>query len=1349
MTRFNRSSRRTTQDGPSPVVHQSERPGTAGRRRTFGVATCATAAVLMAGVFSIVAVTTSDVAGAATTPVAATWSGSGPNCSSFVTSTPPAGTVSATLTLNGGGGGGGNTNSGSGGMGGNGAQVTGTFALTHNTGAVSIKLGCGGSGGTTGGGGGSTISGANGGTGFAAGAASGGATDEDVSVDGIAAGGGGGAASGLCLGSSGCTTMVAVAAGGGGGGSRWDCTGSDGPGTGGAGESGGSSTVSAGAAGTAGGDGSSDGGGGGGGATSAGGSGGSGASHNGSTGGNSPSSSAGGAGGGGGAGFPTEAGASGGGGGGGYTGGGGGGGDECTSGDDTGGGGGGGSSAVNSSYGSSVSYNGNGGGGATTGSTGGTGSVSLTWNVDSLSVTNPGTQSNVSGSAISNLTISAPHDTTGGNTVTFGASGLPSGLSINSTSGVISGTPAAACACSVTVTATDSEALSQSTSFTWNVTNTVSVTNPGNQSSLSGTAITPLQINASDTQSGATLTYTATGLPSGLSISSNGRITGTPAAAGSGSVTVTATDGSGYHGSATFTWAVTNTVAVSNPGSQSNLSGTAITALQISATDTQAGATLTYSATGLPAGLTISSSGSITGTPTTACACSVTVKAQDGSGYSGTATFTWTVTNTVSATNPGAQSSVSGSAITPLNISASDTSSTATLAYSDGGTLPPGLSIGGSSGAITGTPTTAGSYTVTITVTDSSGYHAAVTFTWTVSNTLSVTNPGAQSDVSGNNITPLTIAASDSSSTATLSFADNGTLPPGLAINSSTGVVTGSPTIAGTYPVTVTVTDNAGYSANTNFTWTITNTVSVTNPGNQSNLSGTAISGLQIQASDSLPSATLTYADNGTLPPGLAIDPSSGLITGTPTTAGSYGVTITVVDSASFAAQVSFIWTITNTVSVTNPGNQSNPSGTAISALSVGATDSSSTATISYADNGTLPTGLAINSSTGAISGTPTTAGSYGVTITVTDNAGFTGTASFTWAITNTVSVTNPGNQADLSGSAISTLHVAATDTSSTASLSYADNGTLPTGLAINSSTGAISGTPTTAGSYGVTITVTDNAGFTGTASFTWAITNTVSVTNPGDQANTVGTAITTLHIVAHDTSSTATLSYGVTGLPNGLSLDSSTGVISGIPLHSGIYPVVVTATDGAGFSGSTNFTWTIIGPIVRSIKPATGPGAGGTKVKILGSDLSGATSVMFGSVEATSFTVNKPGTKITAVSPSESAGTVDIVVTTPAGPSITSAADRFTFIGPTITSLKPSSGSVAGGTKVVITGRGFQGATAATVKFGPLTAQSVVVNAAGTKITAYTPAEPVSTVNVTVTTPGGVFTLTNGYTFD
>lgn len=86
-----------------------------------------------------------------------------------------------------------------------------------------------------------------------------------------------------------------------------------------------------------------------------------------------------------------------------------------------------------------------------------------------------------------------------------------------------------------------------------------------------------------------------------------------------------------------------NTVAVTNPGSQTSTVGTAV-GLQIHATDSASGQTLTYGATGLPAGLSISAStGLISGTPTTAGTSTVTVTAQDGTGASGSATFTWTV----------------------------------------------------------------------------------------------------------------------------------------------------------------------------------------------------------------------------------------------------------------------------------------------------------------------------------------------------------------------------------------------------------------------------------------------------------------------------------------------------------------------------------------------------------------------------------------------------------------------------------------------------------------------------------------------------------------------------------
>jgi F5/8 type C domain/Beta-1,3-glucanase/Putative Ig domain len=85
--------------------------------------------------------------------------------------------------------------------------------------------------------------------------------------------------------------------------------------------------------------------------------------------------------------------------------------------------------------------------------------------------------------------------------------------------------------------------------------NTVSVTNPGSQTFTVGTAVSK-QIAATDSASGQALTFSATGLPAGLSISSSGLITGTPTTAGTSNVTVTATDTTGAAGSASVSWTV-------------------------------------------------------------------------------------------------------------------------------------------------------------------------------------------------------------------------------------------------------------------------------------------------------------------------------------------------------------------------------------------------------------------------------------------------------------------------------------------------------------------------------------------------------------------------------------------------------------------------------------------------------------------------------------------------------------------------------------------------------------------------------------------------------------------------
>ncbi|MCW3029676.1 MAG: hemicentin-2-like [Solirubrobacterales bacterium] len=165
--------------------------------------------------------------------------------------------------------------------------------------------------------------------------------------------------------------------------------------------------------------------------------------------------------------------------------------------------------------------------------------------------------------------------------------------------------------------------------------------------------------------------------------------------------------------------------------------------------------------------------------------------------------------------------------------------------------------------------------------------------------------------------------------------------------------------------------------------------------------------------------------------------------------------------------------------------------------------------------------------------------------------------------------------------------------------------------------------------------------------------------------------------------------------------------------------------------------------PVITGVSPNKAP-LSGTSVTISGANLTGATAVKFGTAEATSFTVNSE-TSITASAPAGT-GTVDVRVTTPAGTSPVSSADRFTYVPPpTITKLLTKTGPVGGGTSVTITGSSFVGVTA--VRFGGTAASSFTVNSS-TSITAVTPPEPAGQVAVSVATEYGTSAATSADLF-
>jgi hypothetical protein len=231
----------------------------------------------------------------------------------------------------------------------------------------------------------------------------------------------------------------------------------------------------------------------------------------------------------------------------------------------------------------------------------------------------------------------------------------------------------------------------------------------------------------------------------------------------------------------------------------------------------------------------------------------------------------------------------------------------------------------------------------------------------------------------------------------------------------------------------------------------------------------------------------------------------------------------------------------------------------------------------------------------------------------------------------------------------------------------------------------------------------------------------------------------------------------------SGVTVNSSKSITAVSPavLIGTLYYVTVTTPIGTSAYGPT-FTYSLVAPIVLAISPATGSTAGGTSVTITGTGLvSGATVNLTEEVggvavsgpvvvSATSVTVSSPIT-ITAITPSVTAGTTYFVtVSTPSGNSAQSSAAVFTYspLTPTVTAISSTSGPVAGGTGMTVTGTGF--VTGATVNFvkellGIPTIPSVSIPATGVTVTGSTTINATSpavtsgsTYYVTVTTPGG-----------
>ncbi len=666
---------------------------------------------------------------------------------------------------------------------------------------------------------------------------------------------------------------------------------------------------------------------------------------------------------------------------------------------------------------------------------------------------------------------------------------LPGGLTINSATGVISGTPTTAGSFSFTVQVKDV------TGRTATATASIAITSPVSALVLTTAALPNGTVNVPYSAvigvSGGTAPYTCSissgTLPAGLTLSGC-TVSGTPTTAGASTVQVKVVDSSNPQQSTTGPESITiypaalSLTTTALPNGQVNVPYSAAIGVT--------GGTSPYSCAitsgTLPAGLTLSGC-TVSGTPTTAGTSTVQVKVTDSGNPQQTATGPETITIGSAALSLTTATLPNGTVNVPYTATIGVTGGTSPYSCAiTSGALPAGLTLSGCT--VSGTPTTAGTSTVQVKVTDSSSPQQTVTGPESITINpaqLSLTTtalPNGTVNVSYSATIGVTGGTSPYSCSIT-----SGTLPAGLTLSGCT--VSGTPTTAGTSTVQVKVTDSSSPQQ------TVTGPESITIAPAQLKLTSATLPdgtvSVPYSATIGVSGGTSPYScaiTSGTLPAGLTL--SGCTVSGTPTAAGSATVQVQVTDSGSPQQSVTGPETITIDAAALMLTTSTLPSGTvnvpysATIGVSGGISPYNCTIT-----SGSLPAGLSLSGCT--VSGTPTAAGSSTVQVKVTDSdhpqQSVTGPETITINPAGALSLTGTLPNATVGVAYSQNLNATGGKTPYTFSVT---SGSLPAGLTLSAS-GTVSGTPTTPGASTFTVTVTDSSSTpeTATNSYTLLVT--------------------------------------------------------------------------------------------------------------------------------------------------------------------------------------------------------------------------------------------------------------------